>query len=64
MTGKLIVLIAILAVAAVLCLGLYTLWVGNETTQTKTNKQKHNHILAQTNAKKNNKNEQYFSQHG
>jgi len=38
MTGKIIVLIAILAVAAVLCLGLYTLWVGGETARTWSNK--------------------------
>jgi drug/metabolite transporter (DMT)-like permease len=47
MTGKIIVLIAILAVAAVLCMGLYTLWVGGETARTWSNKLMRIRILAQ-----------------
>ena len=47
MTGKIIVLIAILAVAVVLCLGLYTLWVGGETARTWSNKLMRIRVLAQ-----------------
>ena len=47
MTGKIIVLIAILAVAVVLCLGLYTLWVGGETARPWSNKLMRIRILAQ-----------------
>ena len=47
MTGKIIVLIAILAVAVVLCMGLYTLWVGGETARTWSNKLMRIRVLAQ-----------------
>ncbi len=47
MAGKIIVLVATLAVAAVLCLGLYTLWVGGETARTWSNKLMRIRVLAQ-----------------
>jgi hypothetical protein len=64
MTGKIIVLIAILAVAAVLCLGLYTLWVGGETARTWSNKLMRIRILAQAIAVVIIMAVLYFSQHG
>ena len=47
MTGKIIVGVAVLAVAAVLCLGLYTLWVGGDTARTWSNKLMRIRVLAQ-----------------
>ena len=47
MAGKIIVGIAVLAVAVVLCLGLYTLWVGGTTAKTWSNKLMRIRVLAQ-----------------
>ncbi len=47
MAGKIIVLVAVLAVAMVLCLGLYTLWVGGDTARTWSNKLMRIRVLAQ-----------------
>ena len=47
MAGKIIVLVAVLAVAIVLCLGLYTLWVGGDTARTWSNKLMRIRVLAQ-----------------
>ena len=47
MTGKIIVGIAVFAVAVVLCLGLYTLWVGGTTAKTWSNKLMRIRVLAQ-----------------
>ena len=47
MTGKIIVGVAVLAVAMVLCLGLYTLWVGGDTARTWSNKLMRIRVLAQ-----------------
>ena len=47
MTGKIIVGVAVLAVAVVLCLGLYTLWVGGDTARTWSNKLMRIRVLAQ-----------------
>ena len=47
MAGKIIVGIAVLAVAVVLCLGLYTLWVGGTTARTWSNKLMRIRVLAQ-----------------
>ena len=38
---------AVLAVAAVLCLGLYTLWVGGDTAKTWSNKLMRIRVLTQ-----------------
>ena len=38
MAGKIIVIVAVLSVFVVLCMGLYTLWVGGETARTWSNK--------------------------
>jgi hypothetical protein len=46
-TGKIIVGVAVLAVAAVLCLGLYTLWVGGDTARTWSNKLMRIRVLTQ-----------------
>ena len=64
MAGKIIVLVAILSVAAVLCLGLYTLWVGGETARTWSNKLMRIRILAQAVAVVIIMVVLYFSQHG
>lgn len=45
--GKIIVGIAVFSVAIVLCLGLYTLWVGGTTAQTWSNKLMRIRVLAQ-----------------
>jgi hypothetical protein len=45
--GKLVVAIAIGLVFMVLCLGLYTLWVGGETARTWSNKLMRIRVLAQ-----------------
>jgi hypothetical protein len=47
MAGKIIVGIAVFAVAVVLCLGLYTLWVGGTTARTWSNKLMRIRVLAQ-----------------
>ena len=47
MAGKIIVGIAVLSVAVVLCLGLYTLWVGGNTAKTWSNKLMRIRVLAQ-----------------
>lgn len=47
MAGKIIVGIAVFSVAVVLCLGLYTLWVGGTTARTWSNKLMRIRILAQ-----------------
>ena len=47
MTGKIIVGLAVLSVAVVLCLGLYTLWVGGDTARTWSNKLMRIRVLAQ-----------------
>ena len=47
MAGKIIVGLAVLSVAVVLCLGLYTLWVGGDTARTWSNKLMRIRVLAQ-----------------
>ena len=47
MTGKILVGIAVFAVAVVLCLGLYTLFKGGNTARTWSNKLMRIRILAQ-----------------
>ena len=47
LTGKIIVAVAVLAVAAVLGIGLYTLWVGGSTARTWSNKLMRIRVLAQ-----------------
>jgi drug/metabolite transporter (DMT)-like permease len=47
MAGKIIVIVALLAVFSVLCMGLYTLWVGGETSRTWSNKLMRIRVLAQ-----------------
>ena len=47
MAGKIIVGIAVFSVAIVLCLGLYTLWVGGTTARTWSNKLMRIRVLAQ-----------------
>jgi hypothetical protein len=47
MAGKIIVGIAVFSVAVVLCLGLYTLWVGGTTARTWSNKLMRIRVLAQ-----------------
>ena len=47
MAGKIIVGIAVFSVAVVLCLGLYTLWVGGNTARTWSNKLMRIRVLAQ-----------------
>lgn len=47
MAGKIIVAIAVLSVAVVLCLGLYTLWVGGDAARTWSNKLMRIRVLAQ-----------------
>ena len=46
-SGKIIVGMAVFAVAVVLCLGLYTLWVGGDTARTWSNKLMRIRVLAQ-----------------
>jgi len=45
--GKILVAIAVLAVALVLCLGLYTLWAGGDTAKSWSNKLMRIRVLAQ-----------------
>jgi hypothetical protein len=45
--GKLLVAIAVGLVFVVLCLGLYTLWVGGETSRSWSNKLMRIRVLAQ-----------------
>ncbi len=45
--GKILVAVAVLAVALVLCLGLYTLWVGGDTAKSWSNKLMRIRVLAQ-----------------
>lgn len=47
MAGKIIVAIAVLSVAVVLCMGLYTLWVGGTAARTWSNKLMRIRVLAQ-----------------
>ncbi len=47
MAGKIIVGIAVLSVAVVLCLGLFTLWVGGSAARTWSNKLMRIRVLAQ-----------------
>jgi hypothetical protein len=47
MAGKIIVGIAVFSVAVVLCLGLYTLWIGGSTARTWSNKLMRIRVLAQ-----------------
>jgi hypothetical protein len=47
MTGKLLVGVAVFAVFCVLCLGLYTLWKGGETSATWSNKLMRIRVLMQ-----------------
>ena len=47
MTGKFLVGIAVAVVAAVLCAGLYTLWVGGETSLNWSNRLMRIRVLAQ-----------------
>ena len=47
MAGKIIVIIALLSVFVVLCMGLYTLWVGGDTARTWSNKLMRIRVLAQ-----------------
>ena len=47
MSGKILVAIAIGIVALVLCLGLYSLWKGGETSATWSNKLMRIRVLAQ-----------------
>jgi len=47
MAGKIIVGVAVLSVAVVLCLGLYTLWVGGDTARSWSNKLMRIRVLAQ-----------------
>jgi heme/copper-type cytochrome/quinol oxidase subunit 2 len=46
-TGKLLVAIAVGIVFVVLCLGLYTLWKGGDTSHTWSNKLMRIRVLAQ-----------------
>ena len=45
--GKILVAIAVLAVALVLCLGLYVLWVGGDTAKSWSNRLMRIRVLAQ-----------------
>jgi hypothetical protein len=63
MTGKIIVGVAVVAVAMVLCLGLYTLWVGGDTARTWSNKLMRIRVLAQAVAVAIIMAVLYFSQH-
>lgn len=45
--GKILIAVALGIVAVVLCLGLYTLWVGGETSRTWSNKLMRIRVLAQ-----------------
>ena len=45
--GKLLVAVAVGVVFVVLCLGLYTLWVGGETSRSWSNKLMRIRVLAQ-----------------
>ena len=47
MAGKIIVIVALFSVFAVLCAGLYTLWVGGDTARTWSNKLMRLRVLAQ-----------------
>jgi len=47
MTGKLLVAIALAAVAAVLFAGLYTMWIGGEASQNWSNRLMRIRVLAQ-----------------
>jgi len=47
MAGKIIVAIAVLSVAVVLCMGLYTLWVGGAAARSWSNKLMRIRVLAQ-----------------
>ena len=47
MSGGIVVAIAIVAVALILAAGLYTLWVGGETSRTWSNRLMRYRVLAQ-----------------
>jgi hypothetical protein len=47
MAGKIIVAIAVLSVVAVLCMGLYTLWLGGTAARTWSNKLMRIRVLVQ-----------------
>jgi hypothetical protein len=47
MSGKIVVAIAIVAVAVILMAGLYTLWVGGEASRTWSNRLMRYRVLAQ-----------------
>jgi hypothetical protein len=47
MSGKIVVAIAIVAVALILAAGLYTLWVGGEASRTWSNRLMRYRVLAQ-----------------
>jgi hypothetical protein len=47
MAGKIIVAVAVLSVAVVLCMGLYTLWVGGAAARNWSNKLMRIRVLAQ-----------------
>jgi heme/copper-type cytochrome/quinol oxidase subunit 2 len=47
MAGKIIIIISLLSVFVVLCMGLYTLWVGGDTARTWSNKLMRIRVLAQ-----------------
>ena len=47
MAGKIIIIIALVSVFVVLCMGLYTLWVGGDTARTWSNKLMRIRVLAQ-----------------
>ena len=47
MAGKIIIIIALFSVFAVLCMGLYTLWVGGDTARTWSNRLMRVRVLAQ-----------------
>ena len=64
MTGKILVGVAVFIVAAVLCLGLYTLFKGGDTARSWSNKLMRIRILAQAVAVVIIMAVLYFSQHG
>jgi len=47
MTGKFVVGLAVAVVTAILLAGLYTLWVGGETSRNWSNRLMRLHVLAQ-----------------
>ena len=47
MTGQVLIVVSVLAVAAVLMAGLYTLWIGGETARNWSNRLMRIRVLAQ-----------------